>query len=101
MPQLDYQNRHAIRPMHRRRRRDARTVLLYVWALVREFRWTLLTFFAAASIGSAVFSIFPVDEHGNHAPSFFIALYGAWMALLAQPYFEPGPWYVALIDGFY
>src|SRR4051794_2269557 len=83
----------AIRPP---RRASLRTTLLYTWAVAREFRWTFLLLVAAASIATAVFASRPVDD--GRYPGLGRALFGAWMALLAQPVFVPGPWYVGLID---
>ena len=86
-------------PIRRRRRRDFRTGWLYALAVGYEFRWTLLALLAATAIGAAVFAFGPVDNGAR--PVFWRALYGAWMALLAQQFFAPGPWYVALINAIY
>jgi Trk K+ transport system NAD-binding subunit len=82
-----------------RRRRNIRTALLYALAVVYEFRWTLVSLCVAAALGTAVFASGPVDS--GQQPSFWRALYAAWMALLAQPLFTPGPWYVGIINAIY
>ncbi|MBC8108525.1 MAG: NAD-binding protein, partial [Anaerolineae bacterium] len=86
-------------PAGRRRRRDFRTGWLYALAVIHEFRWTLLALLAATAIGTAVFAIGPSDDGAR--PGFWRALYGAWMALLAQQFFAPGPWYVGLVNAIY
>lgn len=68
-------------------------------AVVYEFRWTLLSLCLAAAVGTAVFATGTVDA--GQRPGFWRALYGAWMALLAQQVFTPGPWYVGLINAIY
>jgi Trk K+ transport system NAD-binding subunit len=80
--------------------RQLRVSILYTRAIVREFRFTLLMFLAVVALGTFVFAISPVDD-GNRQPGFGRALYGAWMAMLAQPFFTPGPWYVAVINSLF
>lgn len=75
-----------------------RTTTLYALVIAHEFRWTLLTLLIAASIGTIVFACNPVEDGGVKYPTIDRAVYGAWMALLAQPFFTPGPWYVGLIN---
>src|SRR4051794_10030980 len=75
--------------------------MLYALVIVQEFRWTLLTLLLAASLGTIVFACNPVEDGGVKYPSIARAIYGAWMALLAQPFFTPGPWYVALINSLF
>lgn len=55
---------------------------------------------AAAVLGTGVFANAPIDLDSGR-PGFWRALYGAWMALLAQPFFSPGPWYVGAINALY
>jgi len=76
----------TIRP--RGRRESLHVLVLYVLALVREFRWTLLALLAAVSFGTTVFAVTTVD---GSRPSFALSVYGAWMALLAQPIYNPPP----------
>src|SRR5437762_8276582 len=72
----------------RERRESGRVLALYALALVREFRWTLLTLLAAVSLGTTVFALTAV---GNERPSVAVSVYAAWMALLAQPIYNPPP----------
>ena len=76
-----------------------RTAVLYAMAVVYEFRWTLLSLCIATAIGAVVFAVGPIES--GQRPGFWRALYGAWMALLAQQFFSPGPWYVGLINAIY
>jgi voltage-gated potassium channel len=88
---------------HRQRRgRRLRTSWLYFIALVREFRWTLLGLCAFVVIGAILYRITPHEAlHGNR-PNLMIALYGAWMALLAQPIFSPPEtWYLEVMCAVY
>jgi hypothetical protein len=88
------------RPRRVIRRASVTTAARYALVIVAEFRWSLLTLLAAAALGTAVFACTPVDE-AQVPPGFGRALYGAWMALLAQPFFTPGPWYVGVINALY
>src|SRR5206468_5685672 len=79
-----------------------RVFLLYVLALLREFRWTLLTMITAILLGTLLFWITPHDALSGQRPSFLMSLYGGWMALLAQPLFNPPQtWYLTILCGFY
>lgn len=86
---------------HRRRvrRRSLHVTWLYTRALIWEFRWTLLALLALVAIGTMVFSAAPVDS--GHRPSPEMALYAAWMAMLAQSVFTPGPWYIGAVNAIF
>ena len=75
---------------------------LYLLALLREFRWTIFALIGAVCFATLLFWITPHDDLGGKRPTFFMALYGGWMALLAQPLFNPPQtWYLTLLCGFY
>ena len=61
---------------------------LYFVALAREFRWTLFTLLAAVAFGAVVFALTRVE---SGRPSVALSVYAAWMALLAQPIYNPPP----------
>lgn len=74
-------------------------MFLYVAALIHEFRWTLLGLLAAIVFGSILFEVANID--GGRL-SVFMSMYAAWMALLAQPVYNPPPtWYLTLLCGIY
>lgn len=75
-------------PRPRRHRRSVAVFALYVLALMREFRWTLAAMAVAVAVGTLVFALTPV---GGQRPSWATSLYGGWMALLAQPLYNPPP----------
>jgi voltage-gated potassium channel len=84
------------------RRRKARTAVLYVATLAREFRWTLLAAVALVLLGAVLYGITPHAALGGRKPLPVVALYGAWMALFAQPILSPPEtWYLALLDAVY
>ena len=88
-------------PVRRRSRRDVRTLTLYTWALLREFRWTLLTIILAVLLGGALLWITPLPTLGGRRPGALLALYGGWMSLFAQPLAPPETWYLAIVQGVY
>src|SRR3954454_24601583 len=89
-------------PARRRRLRGQwLTNLLYVRAVIWEFRWTLLLLTLLITVGTLVFALNPVDENGSKSPEFMRAFFGSLVARLAQPFFEPGRWYVAMIDSIF
>jgi len=59
---------------------------LYVLAIVREFRWTLAALAFAVLLGTILFWVIPQD---GARPPLHVALYAGWMALLAQPIYNP------------
>ncbi len=77
-------------------------MLLYALAIVREFRWTLVALGFLLTLGASLYSLTPLREFDNQRLSIFNALYGAWMAMLAQPIAAPpAPWQITLIQGIY
>src|SRR5258708_4686400 len=83
-------------------RRRARVSGLYVRALVREFRLTLCALAVLVAIGTGVHRLTPQQSLGGRMPPFPTAVYGGWMALLAQPlYSPPQPWYLMLLYAAY
>jgi len=86
----------------RRHRTNWRIPALYFWALVREFRWTLAALVCAVMFATFCYWITPHDALGGRRPTFLMSWYGGWMALLAQPLFNPPQtWYLTLLCGFY
>src|SRR4051794_21016164 len=89
-------------PNHRRspqRRRSLNVAARYTLAVLREFRWTLFAIAAAVLFGGFLFYITPVN---GERPAPLNALFGGWMALLAQPLYNPPPtWYLSILCGFY
>ena len=69
-----------------RHRVSLRVFFLYAAALLREFRWTLLGLAIAVAIGTAILATTSID---GVRPTFAMSLYGAWMAMLAQPLYNP------------
>ncbi len=72
----------------RRRRPSPRIVALYILAILREFRWTLAALSLAVLLGALVFAHYSVD---GVTPNLLTSIYAAWMALLAQPIYNPPP----------
>ena len=72
----------------RQRRASPRITALYLLAILREFRWTLAALSLAVLIGALVFSRCTVD---GVTPNLLTSIYAAWMALLAQPIYNPPP----------
>jgi voltage-gated potassium channel len=87
--------------IRRRSRRDFRTLALYTWALLKEFRWTLFTIAFAVLSAGALLYITPMNSLGGRRPGVLLALYGAWMSLFAQPLSPPDAWYLAIVQGVY
>jgi Trk K+ transport system NAD-binding subunit len=74
----------------------------YFRALVREFRGTLIALVIVIAIGAIVFSSTPLNSLNDRRPNVATSVYAAWMALLAQPVFDPPlPWHVALVSALY
>lgn len=71
-------------------------ILLYVRAIVREFRWTLLALILATCTGALIYWLTPIDNGAR--PRLFKAFYAAWLALLNQVVFPPGPWFIGLVN---
>jgi voltage-gated potassium channel len=80
----------------------AYVVALYLLALLREFRLTLLSLAAAVVLGAILYAITPHDAMGGQRPSLLLSLYGGWMAMLAQPLTNPPQtWYLTVLCGVY
>src|SRR5262249_1599912 len=78
--------------------REARTLLLYIWVVARGFRWTILLLFATVLVGGLLYAVTPQPQLEGRAPSFPLALYAAWTAMLAQPVFAPAnTWYLGVV----
>ena len=76
--------------------------VLYTGALLREFRWTIIGLVAAVLFATFCYWITPHESLKGERPSLLLSLYGGWMALLAQPLFNPPQtWYLTLLCGFY
>ncbi|HJZ85315.1 MAG TPA: NAD(P)-binding protein [Polyangia bacterium] len=76
--------------------------LLFLWVLVRQFRWTLFALTVAVGFGGALFAVTPHAQLGGHRPPLITALFCAWMALFAQPILAPPEtWYLALLGVVY
>jgi Trk K+ transport system NAD-binding subunit len=79
-----------------------RVLALYVMAVLREFRLTLLTLALAVTLGTFLYAITPHKALDGNRPTFLQALYGGWMALLAQPLFNPPEtWYLTVLCAIY
>jgi len=85
--------------MVRARRHDPRTFLLYVRAILREFRWTLCGLAFAVLLGGFLFWLAPGEGGVGLHP--LDALLASWLALLNQPFGTPRVWYLAFLVGFY
>lgn len=89
-------------PPRARRRRGARTILLFTGRLLREFRWTLTLLMMAVVLLGTLYAITPHASLNGHPPDPFTAFFGAWMALFAQPILMPPErWYLAVLCGLY
>ncbi|HEX8913254.1 MAG TPA: NAD(P)-binding protein, partial [Humisphaera sp.] len=73
------------------RRSSGRVFLLYVRALLFEFRYTLLALAAAVAVGAAVVANSADAKFDGRPASLPLACYTAWMSLLAQPTLNPPP----------
>jgi Trk K+ transport system NAD-binding subunit len=85
----------------RQHRTSLRVVMLYICAVLKEFRWTLLLLSLAVVSGGILYGITPRPDTGERLTP-LNALFGGWMALLAQPIYNPPPtWYLSILCGFY
>ncbi len=88
--------------VRRSRRYSARVALLYILAILREFRATIITLISVVAFGTILYVITPHEALGGKHPSLWTSMYASWMALLAQPAFNPPEtWYLTGICGFY
>ncbi|HXU69760.1 MAG TPA: NAD(P)-binding protein [Polyangia bacterium] len=89
-------------PTRAPRRSDPRTILLFAWRLLREFRWTLALLMMAVLVGGTLYAVTPHASLGGRPPDPLTAFYGAWMALFAQPILTPPErWYLDVVCGVY
>jgi Trk K+ transport system NAD-binding subunit len=85
-------------PLHVRKRPRTRASLLYAAAISFEFRWTLLSLAALIALGAALYRITPHSAFAGEVPDLLTAIYGAWMAMLAQPITAPPqPWHLTVL----
>lgn len=69
---------------------------LYFLAIVRQFRWTIVALVAAVTIGTLLYRFSPPGKDRDN--SWPTSLYGAWMALVAQPLDNPpADWWLKLM----
>jgi Trk K+ transport system NAD-binding subunit len=86
-------------PLYVRKRPRTRASLLYAVAIVFEFRWTLLSLAALIALGAAMYRITPTGAFDGGTPDLLTAVYGAWMAMLAQPMTSPPqPWHLTAMS---
>ncbi len=79
-----------------------RVLCLYVVALVREFRATLLVAVAAVALGTVLFRMTPHDALSGRRPDLLLSAYGAWTALLGEAVFNPPQtWYLEVLHAVY
>jgi Trk K+ transport system NAD-binding subunit len=83
--------------------RRSRTTVLYLLALLREFRWSLGVLATALLVGTVLFLATPGEfTQSNARPTLLNGVYAAWMAMLAQPINAlPSTWYLTLVCGLY
>jgi hypothetical protein len=85
-----------------RKRRDLRTIYLFAGRMVLDFRWTLTLLAAAVLLLGTLYAVTPHASLGGQRPSIMNAMFGAWMALFAQPILMPPErWYLAAACGIY
>ncbi len=77
--------RHASIPSRRRHGLVVRCVYLLV--ILRQFRWTLAALATAIAIGAVIYRVSPTGPGRDNG--WANSLYGAWMALVAQPLDNP------------
>jgi Trk K+ transport system NAD-binding subunit len=79
-----------------------RTGVLYVRALVYEFRWTLTGLVAVVALGTVLYLRSPEEFDDKHPRTVLNAMFASWMAMLAQPINAPPTnWYLNLLCGVY
>jgi voltage-gated potassium channel len=81
--------------------RRFRTMVLYIRALLFEFRWTLFGLVCVLALGTLLYLRTP-GEFREKEGTFLNALFATWMAMLAQPINSPPTtWYLNLLCGLY
>jgi Trk K+ transport system NAD-binding subunit len=82
--------------------RRVRTALLYLRAILYEFRWTLSGLVLVLAVGTFLYLNTPGEFDEKHPLTFLNALFATWMAMLAQPInAPPTTWYLNILCGFY
>ena len=66
-------------------------MVLYARSMLREFRWTLAGLAVAVGFGAAVLLLTPAEQLDGKPVGVGVAVYGAWMAMLAQPIVQQPP----------
>jgi voltage-gated potassium channel len=75
---------------------------LYSWALLREFRSTLVALAIAEAVGTGLYLLAPPEVLDGHRAGVIQALYATWMAMFAQPVGSPSEcWYITLLAALY
>ncbi len=74
----------------------------YALVLFAEFRWTIVFLSCAILVAAVLYAITPHTALGGRTPSPLTSLYGAWMALFAQPILSPPEtWYLTMVCAIY
>ncbi len=77
-------------------------LFFYAIAIVKEFRWTLLLLGVLLSWGAVLYALTPLRELEGRRPGAMVSIYGAWMAMLAQPIAAPPlPWHLEILQAIY
>lgn len=75
---------------------------MYVRALTWEFRWSFILGAILVEFGAMLYAITPSAQLSGQKPDLLTSSYASWMALLAQPMFNPPErWYLALLQSLY
>jgi len=86
----------------RRRKGSLSVGVLYVRALVIQFRWTLVVLALFLLLGTFLHRVTPQADLAGRRPDLLNSLYATWMAMLAQPEFQhPETWYLTVLNGCY
>jgi voltage-gated potassium channel len=84
------------------RRLRVHTTVLYVLALLKEFRASLGVLLVMLVVGTVLFHATPAEFGGPERATLLNAVYAAWMAMLVNPVNPvPSTWYLTLLTGFY
>lgn len=86
----------------RRRKGSLSVGVLYVRALIFQFRWTLVMLALFLLLGTILHRVTPQSDLDGRRPDLLNSLYATWMAMLAQPEFQhPETWYLTVLNGLY